>query len=66
MTDKAEREVQLHPQSPKELTAVGVDGAIELDWGKPAVEPGYTYAYNVYRSEHTTVPFEPLVRTIQR
>jgi len=53
-----DRDPSVEPGCPSSLTATGQDGAIKLEWLQPAVEPGYTYGYLVYRADATTVPFE--------
>ena len=53
-----DRQIQVHQESPSNLAAYGLDGAIQLDWEPPSAPPDYTFGYNIYRSETTTVPFE--------
>lgn len=42
------------PRDETILLAWGIDGAIQLQWMPPPVEPNYPYGYNIYRSTVST------------
>lgn len=52
------RFVNLNPTCPSNLTSLGGNQVVQLDWEPPTTNLGYPYGYNIYRAENSTVQYE--------